>query len=73
MRVAFVSHNACPGDALGNQLAEKVRFFLDRAADVRVFLELHDRLHPQLAALTGKMEDPVAWEFLAECDLIFVE
>ena len=49
MRVALLSHNACAGDAVGNHLAEKVRFFRDRAADVRVFLETNRRIHPEVA------------------------
>jgi glycosyltransferase involved in cell wall biosynthesis len=77
MRVAFLTHNACAGDAIGNQLAEKVRFFVDRAADTRVFLEDAKRLHSQIVPFARLVEDltPDAefWQYLRSCDLIFVE
>jgi glycosyltransferase involved in cell wall biosynthesis len=77
MRVGFVSHNACAGDAVGNQLAEKVRFFLDRSADVRVFIESANRVHPHVAPVARPFAtpevDPEAWRFLSACDLVFVE
>ena len=48
MRVALFSHNAQAGDAIGNQIAEKVTFFLYYGADVQVFLESGNGapLHP---------------------------
>src|SRR5713226_5487669 len=77
MRVALLSRNAASGDAVGNQIAEKVAFFLDRGADVRVFLESDDRLPPALRIYTqvldlGKSENN-SLRFLSSADLIFVE
>ena len=46
MRVALLSHNARAGDAIGNQVAEKLTFFLDRGAEVRVFVECDRSPHP---------------------------
>jgi hypothetical protein len=48
MRVAILTANAYAGDAIGNQVAEKVAFFLDRGAEVRVFSDSHHRLHPRV-------------------------
>ncbi|MBM4069533.1 MAG: glycosyltransferase [Planctomycetes bacterium] len=76
MRVALVSHNAKSGDAIGNQVAEKLAFFLERGAEVRVLIESAERLHPDVsrhhevvqAAATG-----AAWVFLATADLVSFE
>ncbi|MFN4258360.1 MAG: glycosyltransferase [Gemmataceae bacterium] len=46
MRVAFLSASARAGDAIGNQLAEKVSFFLNHGADVAVFVEDDRSMHP---------------------------
>ena len=46
MRVALLSFNARAGDAIGNQVAEKLAFFLERGADVRVFVQSDQHLHP---------------------------
>ena len=48
MRVALLSCNAQARNAIGTQVAEKAAFFRERGADVRVFLESLDRLHPEL-------------------------
>lgn len=77
MRVAFLSHNARHGDAIGGQLLAKVLYFLERGADVRVLLETDDSLHPDVAphaAMVARIEmkGPV-WDYLAECDLVFAE
>jgi glycosyltransferase involved in cell wall biosynthesis len=77
MRVALLTHNAPVGDAIGNQVAEKVAFFLDRGADVRVFLESDRRLHPALRAHAHVVTDAGAgadaWRFLSAADLVSAE
>jgi glycosyltransferase involved in cell wall biosynthesis len=76
MRIALVSHNAQAGDAIGNLLAEKLAFFLDHGADVRLFVETDHRLHPALRAHGRKLApEPKGdgWRFLASADLVLVE
>src|SRR5262245_1778088 len=77
MRVALVSHNAQAGDAIGNQLAEKLAFFLERGADVRVFLDSDRRLHPAIQPyyrmVTSRETKGDDWEFLSSADFIVVE
>src|SRR5438105_3578598 len=59
MRVALLSHNARAGDAIGNQVAEKLAFFRERGADVRVVVEADDRLHPALRRYTRVLSPAV--------------
>jgi glycosyltransferase involved in cell wall biosynthesis len=77
VRVVLLSHNAQAGDAIGNQLAEKLGFFLERGAGVRVFVETIQRLHPAVrpyvSCLAEAKADGEAWEFLCSADLIIVE
>jgi len=77
MRVALLTHNAPAGDAIGNQTAEKVAFFLDRGADVRVFLESDRHLPPGLRACTCVLPDgqptAEAWQFLTTADSVLAE
>ena len=77
MRVAFLSHNSQAGDAIGNQLAEKLAFFLERGADVRIFAETTQRLHPAVrpyaSCLPEAKTSGEAWDFLSSADLIIVE
>src|SRR5258708_9969073 len=77
MRVAILTYNARFGDAIGNQVAEKLAFFLERGADVRVFIESDRRLHPAIRphSQTLNRPEPVgpAWEFLASADLVVAE
>jgi glycosyltransferase involved in cell wall biosynthesis len=77
VRVAILAHNAQGGDALGNQVAEKLAFFLDRGADIRVLLESEQRLHAavrsQCRILSGAKLRKDCWEFLSSADLILVE
>jgi glycosyltransferase involved in cell wall biosynthesis len=77
MRVALLSHAAPAGDAIGRQLAEKVAVFVDRGAEVRLFVTSDRRLHPALRPYTHRYAPAVPrgphWEFLAAADLIFVE
>ena len=77
MRVALLNRSAASGDAIGNQIAEKVAFFLDWGADVRVFLECDDGLSPALRPYSqlldaGKSENG-SLRFLSTADLILVE
>ena len=46
--VALLSYNAQFHNAVGNQIAEKVRFFQERGAEVRLFVQDARRLHLDL-------------------------
>jgi len=48
MRVGLIARTGQGRNAIGNQLAEKLAFFLDQGADVRVFLQSSACLHPGL-------------------------
>jgi glycosyltransferase involved in cell wall biosynthesis len=76
MRVALLSRTARAGDAIGNQVAEKLSAFVERGADVRVFLESVERLHPQVAPHARQLHAETAgeeWEFVRSADLVCVE
>ncbi len=77
MRVAILSGNARAADAIGNQVAEKTAFFLERGALVRVFVEDARRLHPAIArhcqAVRADCPGAQADEFLAASDLVIAE
>jgi glycosyltransferase involved in cell wall biosynthesis len=77
MRVALLSHSAQAGDAIGRQLAEKVAFFVDGGADVRLFVETDRRLHGGLRPYTSRFAPAEPRgphrRFLASADLIVVE
>lgn len=77
MRVAIISFNACAGDAIGNLIAEKLAFFHERGADVRVFVENSKRLHPQVErhcrVVAAPGTDGPEWEYLRAADLVIVE
>lgn len=77
MRAALLSYSARVGDALGNLIAEKLAFFLDRGADVRVFIECERALHPSIrphAHVLSSVElDGAGWKFLAAADLVIVD
>src|SRR5262249_21593666 len=76
MRVALLSFNAQSRDAIGNQVAEKLAFFLERGADVRVFVESDANLHPAVRGHAIVIEpDPhgEAWDFIAGADLVCAE
>jgi glycosyltransferase involved in cell wall biosynthesis len=76
MRVAQLSHNARAGDAIGNTVAEKLAFFLDRGADVRVFVECGERLHPAVRPFCHPLahtDRHGARDFLTAADLVVVE
>src|SRR5436190_9687691 len=77
MRVAMVACSAPARTAVGNLLAEKVAFFVDRGADVRVFLESTTALHPHLVAHaehcpTFPAVGPI-WDYFAQSDIVFFE
>src|SRR5438132_8562647 len=77
MRVALVTFNAQDRDAIGNQVAEKVVFFIERGADVRVFVESDARIHPAVQhychVAIGEEPDEAAWSYLSRADLVVVE
>jgi glycosyltransferase involved in cell wall biosynthesis len=77
MRVALLSASARAGDAIGNQVAEKLAFFRDRAADVRVFVEDDQRLHPAVQSVCHVVRscEPRGdvWRFLRGADLVVAE
>ena len=77
MRVAILTANARAGDAIGNQVAEKVAFFRDRGADVRVFAECRRSLHPDLRpfcrSINPQEPEGKAWQFLVSADLVIAE
>jgi glycosyltransferase involved in cell wall biosynthesis len=77
MRVGLISSSGQARNAIGNQLAEKLGFFVDRGADVRIFLQSAQRLHPALrrhVQVIDKVQTsgPV-WEFLAGADLVIAD
>jgi len=77
MRVGLISFNSRARDAIGNHLAEKLAFFLDHGADVRVFLQSTDKLHPALQGHVDKIDEVrqmgPAWDFLSSADLVIVD
>ena len=77
MRVALLSYNARLGDAIGNQVTEKFSYFHDGGADVRVFIENNQSLHPTLRGHAHVWPTPTAtgpaWDFVSTADLICVE
>ncbi len=74
MRVALLAYNAPPHNAVGNRLAEQVRFFQERGAEVCLFVQDARRLHPDLKTcaviLPAPATDGPAWKFLHQADLI---
>jgi glycosyltransferase involved in cell wall biosynthesis len=77
MRVALLSASASAKDAIGNQLAEKVAFFCDRGADVRVFVESDRRLHPAVRPVCHVVNaagpSGPSWEFASTADLLIAD
>lgn len=74
MRVALLSSNARARDAVGNQLAEKVAYFLERGAEVRVFVQSGEQPHPLVRPYLEVVRRVEAtgptWDYLAEADLV---
>lgn len=77
MQVALLSYNARHGDAIGQNVADKLAFFRERGATVRVFVEDRQGLHPQVEphATQATTVEPggEVWDFLAGCDLVLAE
>lgn len=80
MRVALFSRNACAADAMGQQFAAKLAFFLQRGAEVRVYLSEIFACRPDVAAVTPIIananqvwKDDAQREYLLSCDLILAE
>ncbi len=77
MQVALLTYNAMAGDAIGNQVAEKLAFLLERGADACVFVESDKRLHPVIRPHCRRLRGPEttgeSWQFLNSADLIIVE
>lgn len=76
MRVALLSYNARFGDAVGNQVAEKLSFFVDGGADVRVFVESDAGLHPGIrphCRLLAPEPKGDGWQYLCDSDLVIVD
>lgn len=77
MRVALLSYNCPAGDAIGNQVAEKLLFFLERGADIRVFVQDARSVHPSVRNHCRKVRtsEPKgeSWEFISSSDLVIVE
>ncbi len=75
MRVALLSYNAQFHNAVGNHVAEKARFFQERGADVRVFVQDARRLHPDLRSCSREISEPSVdgpvWDYLRQADLVF--
>ena len=74
MRVALLSGNAPVHNAVGNQIAEKVRFFQERGAEVRVFVQDARGLHPDVRSCCVEVAEPSAegpvWDYLRHADLV---
>ena len=60
MRVALISHNARAGDAIGNQVAARTRFFRDHGAEVTILIESDNCLHAELEPLAKVGDQSVA-------------
>jgi O-antigen biosynthesis protein len=77
MRVALLSANAPAHDAVGNHIAEKVAFFADRGADVRLFVLSGERLHPAVRPFCQILSDAQpsgnAWSFACQADLVIAD
>ena len=75
MRVALLSGNAPLFNAIGNQIAEKVRFFQERGAEVRLFVQDARRLHPEVRSCCVEVPNPTeagpVWDYLRRADLVF--
>ena len=75
MRVALLSYNAQFHNAVGNHVAEKVRFFQEHGAEVRLFVQDARRLHPDVRSCTRQVTAPevpgLAWDYLRQADLVF--
>jgi glycosyltransferase involved in cell wall biosynthesis len=77
VRIGLISFNARQGDAIGQQVAEKLAFFRQRGAEVRVFVEdsreLHSEVTPFCHTVTRPRPAGAYWEYLTACDWIAAE
>lgn len=79
MRIAFLSQNACTGDAIGGQLAGKVAAAQDAGHEVRVYLSEAARLRPEVEAVAVVASPRDLWrsaherDFLLGADAVVVE
>ncbi|MFO0964766.1 MAG: glycosyltransferase [Gemmataceae bacterium] len=77
MRIAILAHGAPQYDAVGNQVAEKVAFFQERGAEVRLFLhterDLPASLRPLATTVPAAPSAGPVWTYLAGCDLVVAE
>src|SRR5260221_6631254 len=76
MRVTLISHNACSGEAIGNQSAGRCAFFRDRGAEIQLLVESDQRLHPEVRAFARVVSagdlKPIADE-VRPCDLLIAD
>ena len=74
MRVALLSFNAEARNAVGSHVADRVRFFQERGAEVRLFVQDGRRLHSELRGCTTEVReiaiDGPVWNALRQADLI---
>ena len=79
MRAALLTQNACAEDAIGNQLAAKVRALTACGWAVRLFAESLHRLHPALTRYACAHQAASLWRnradrsYLRHADLILAE
>lgn len=80
MRVVLFSRNACAGDAIGQQVLAKLRYFQEQDAHVRLFLSEDRDLHPEIKAadpivLSARQiwNDPELRRELGAADWLFAE
>ncbi len=77
MRVAILAASAQQYDAIGNQIAAKVNFFMDRNAEVRVFVASGDRLHEDIVSCVEVVDSRTIPNSVRQClvtaDLILIE
>jgi O-antigen biosynthesis protein len=76
MRVALLTQNARAGDAIGRHVAEKVAYFLDRGAHVRVVVADDRDAHPAIRPLMIRQLDRAhgnGWDALRSADIVVVD
>src|SRR5207249_1442822 len=61
---------------IGNQVVEKLAFFLERGAETRVLVQSEANLHPAVRPYCQTLREEArgeGWRFLASADLVIVE
>lgn len=75
MRVALLSRNARPADAIGQQVLAKLRYFQQRGDEVRLYLEEESRLPVEMQTIVGSAAK--VWkkeqDVLRSSDLVIAE